>query len=33
MTEKHWTPLTTRKVNPLYRQPKRQTIIREEGEK
>jgi hypothetical protein len=31
--EKHWTPYTTRRVNPLHKQPKKQTIIREEGEK
>jgi prephenate dehydrogenase len=32
MTERHWNVVTTRRVNPLHKQPRRQTIIREEGE-
>lgn len=25
--EKHWNPITTKRVNPLQRQPKKQQII------
>jgi len=31
--EKHWTPVTTRRVNPLYKQPRKQRVsIEDEGE-
>jgi hypothetical protein len=32
VVERHWNVVTTRRVNPLHKQPRRQTIIREEGE-
>lgn len=28
--EKHWNPVTTRRVNPLHKQPKKQRIIIED---
>jgi len=31
--ERHWTPVTTRRVNPLYKQPRKQRVsIEDEGE-
>lgn len=32
-SERHWTPITTRGVNPLYKQPRKQRVsIDDEGE-
>jgi hypothetical protein len=34
LIEKHWNPITTKRVNPLHKQPKKQQItIHNEGEK